>query len=74
MSAPCDKLKCWRNWRGSKEMLLIALADFSYVVVLAPAKKHCVLVSAYSVEHDRRRDSFRKEHEEYLVKKAAAKD
>jgi hypothetical protein len=42
---------------------VIGVADFSYVVVLADRRTHYLLITAFCVEHERRRDTYRREWE-----------
>ena len=51
------RVKWWRRRRGAKRRAYVALADFSYLVVLEEMSSHCVLVTAYPIdeEHERRK-------------------
>lgn len=55
----------WRNTRGRDSRYLLALADFSYVVVVADRKNYVLLWTAYPVERQHRRDKFQREYEDY---------
>lgn len=57
------RVKCWRNRRGHEGRIVIALGDFSYVVVLAPRRGYILLWTAYCVENEHRRAKLRKEYE-----------
>lgn len=57
---------CWNNRRGHESRVVIALDDFSYVVVLAPRKDYVILWTAYWIETEHRRKKFRKEYEEAI--------
>lgn len=60
----------WRSERaGDKDRVVIALADFSYVVVLADRGEYVILWTAYCVEHEHRRGKLRKEYERSLAGK-----
>lgn len=58
------RVKCWRNRRGHEWRVVIALDDFSYVLILAPRKGYALLWTAYCVEHEHRRVKLRKEYEQ----------
>lgn len=60
-----DRVVWWRNRRGGKRRLLIALLDFSYVVVLDERRSHYLLWTQYPVEHRNRRNDLRKEFEAF---------
>lgn len=53
----------WRKTDQYGETVILALADFSYVVVLRARSDHLLLVSAYDVENERRRTKLRQEYE-----------
>jgi hypothetical protein len=53
----------WRSERQGDQRIVIALADFSYVVVLADRREYVLLWTAYCVEHEHRRAKLRKECE-----------
>ena len=55
----------WRTERGGKKRIVIALWDFSYVVVIDDRPKYAMLWTAYPVERRHRRDSLRREHDDY---------
>ena len=62
----CD-VKCWRNKRrANEERIVIALEDFSFVVVLADRGDYVLLWTAYCVERENRRNKLRKEYEAYI--------
>ncbi len=60
-----DKLRCWRNSRRGEERVVIAVGDFSYVVVLAVRRGYVILWTAYCVEREHRRRKLRAECGEY---------
>lgn len=60
----------WKNERAREPRYLIALADFSYVVVVADRGTYVILWTAYPVEQPHRR---RKLEREYLAYWAAQK-
>lgn len=55
------RVRVWRTTRGSATRWLIALHDFSYVVVLDERKDYLLPWTAFVVEHEHRREKFRKE-------------
>jgi len=60
-----DRTVWWQNRRGRKQRLLIALPDFSYVVVLDYRRNHYLLWTQYPVEHRNRRNDLRKEYDAF---------
>lgn len=59
-----SKVRLWRSSRSrGKRRIVMALADFSYLVVLEDAASHYLLVTAYPVEHANRRNKLRREHD-----------
>jgi hypothetical protein len=61
-ACPCEKIKVWSNQRGASNRILLALPDFSYVVVLDDRKDFVLLWTAYYVEQSHRREKLRKEY------------
>ena len=53
----------WKNKREGEERYVLALPDFSYVVVLADRGGYVLPWTAYSVEYEHRRRRLRMEHE-----------
>lgn len=62
-----DRVRVWRNRRGSEERILIALPDFSYLVVLADRGEYVMLWTAYNVEREHARRKLRREYEDYRL-------
>ena len=60
-----DRVVWWKSWRKRKLHRLIALPDFSYVVILAELEDRFLLLTAYPVEYSNRKDDFRREYEQY---------
>lgn len=60
----------WENIRqGGRRGLLVALPDFSYLVVLRRRSTNgYLLITTYTVEHEHRRLRFAKEYRESVVK------
>lgn len=65
MAAHTENIKCWKNTRKNETRVLLALEDFSYVVVLADRGEYILLWTAYCVEQEHRRNKLRREYEEY---------
>ncbi|HVB24345.1 MAG TPA: hypothetical protein VNG51_20575 [Ktedonobacteraceae bacterium] len=63
------KVKWWKNKRGTEERILIALEDFSYLVVLADRGEYIMLWTAYCVKTGHYREKLRKEYEAYVSQK-----
>jgi len=63
LEADTAKVRIWKNRRGSDRRIVVALPDFSYVVVLADRGKYVLFITAYHVERERRRQKLRKEWE-----------
>lgn len=60
-------VRVWQNRRADGVRVLLALEDFSYVVVLAiRSRNRFYLATAYPVEHEYRRKTFRKQYERYV--------
>jgi hypothetical protein len=60
------KICWWMNDRGTgKGRYVLALTDFSYVVVVADRGKFSLLWTAYPVEFTNRRNRLRREFDEY---------
>ena len=66
------RVKVWRNQRGGEQRVLLALEDFSYVVVLADRGDYILLWTAYGVEREHTRDKLRKEYESAVKNGLAA--
>jgi hypothetical protein len=57
------QVRCWKTKTKGKPRILVALEDFSYVVVLAGLKTCVLLFTAFPVERPHRREKLRKEYE-----------
>jgi len=57
------RVRCWRNQRNKDARVVIALDDFSYLVVLADRGRYVLLWTAYSVEREHMRRKLRKEYD-----------
>lgn len=58
-----DRVRHWSNARKGETRIVIALPDFSYIVVLSRRKDYMVLWTAYCIEQQHRREKLRKEYE-----------
>lgn len=56
------RVKWWRTKRGLEDRIVIALGDFSYIVVLADRGSYVLLWTAYQVEQPHRRRKLEEEH------------
>ncbi|MGI6296338.1 MAG: hypothetical protein ACOX3G_09640 [Armatimonadota bacterium] len=62
-----SKVRCWRNKRkANEERVVIALEDFSFVVILADRGDYVLLWTAYCVDHESRREKLLKDYKEYV--------
>ena len=61
--AASRQLPCWHTQRGTNSRSLIALSDFSYLVVLDRRPDHSLLWTAYPIEFERRRKQLRDEYD-----------
>ncbi len=59
-----EKVRSWPTLRGQDRRLVLALFDFSYVVVLADRGDYILLWTAYCVEENHRRRKLQRECEE----------
>jgi len=60
--SPAD-VRVWRSERPGDRRIVMALDDFSYVVVLADRGEYVILWTAYCVEQQHRREKLRRECE-----------
>lgn len=56
----------WKNKRKRDVRILIALPDFSYLVVLSDRKEYVLLWTAYPVERDHLRRKLRNEYDAWI--------
>lgn len=63
------EIRIWKSKRLKngqlEERIIIALKDFSYIVVLAKIRNYFILITAYSVERKHTKRKLEKEYEEY---------
>jgi hypothetical protein len=57
----------WKNERRGEERYLLALPDFSYLVVVADRGNYVLPWTQYCVEHAHQREKYRKEYNAYWV-------
>jgi len=69
---PCSEIRCWHNRRGSEERIVLALADYSYVVILAMRSGYLLPWTAYSVERNHHRRKLQREFQQYQKMTGAA--
>lgn len=65
--AEAGKIPWWENNHNKDNRIVIALPDYSYVVILARRNGYYLLYTAYHVERKHQQDKFRKEHQAYLT-------
>ena len=56
-----ERVRTWEKGPRGDRRLLIALRDFSYLVVLARKRDHLVLITAYDIEHAHERRKLERE-------------
>jgi hypothetical protein len=69
-------LMIWEQQRNGKINIAVALPDFSYVVFLASRKPktgpvYVILLTAYFVQREKKREKYRREYEEFQARKGA---
>lgn len=57
---------CWVQKRKAEKRIVLAVADFSYVVILADRGTYIMLWTAYYVEYNHSRRKKQKEYEGYV--------
>lgn len=60
-----DRMLWWKSKRRNDERFVLAVPDFSYVVVVADRGDFVMPWTAYTVEQPHRREKLRREYEEY---------
>jgi hypothetical protein len=60
-----DRLLWWRWQHGNETRYVLALVDFSYIVVVADRGEFVLPWTAYCVDREHRRVKLRKEYDEY---------
>jgi len=64
-AAQSSRVKWWKSARNGEGRVLIALADFSYVVVIAERQGYVLLWTAFPVEYSSRRKKLEREFNAY---------
>lgn len=65
-AVPTGRVLLWENHDRGERRILITLPDFTYVAVLADRRTYLLLLTAYPVEHERRRKQFQHEYERFV--------
>jgi len=60
-----ENVRIWKNRRGRSERILIAVEDFSYVVILDDREDFVLLWTAYYVQYPKQRRRMEREYEEW---------
>lgn len=58
-----NRIRCWRYRRNGDRRISIALQDFTYLLVLVDRGSYVLLLTAFPVEMERRREKLRREYE-----------
>ena len=58
-----DNVRVWRNKRGRSERIVIAVEDFSYVVILDDRENFVLLWTAYYLQYPNQRRKMEREYE-----------
>ena len=66
-----DSVRVWKNARGRYVRVLLAVEDFSYVVVLDEREDFVLLWTAYYVEYANKRRRMKEEYESWTKKNGA---
>jgi hypothetical protein len=60
-----DRIVWWKNERRSEERYLLALPDFSYLMVVADRGNYVLPWTHYHVDREHRRTKYQKEYQAY---------
>jgi len=63
-----QRVRCWPNIRSREQRFVLAVEDFSYVVVLADRGNFLLPWTAYCVEREHQRRKLEKEYLEWIAK------
>lgn len=66
-------LMIWETKRGTDTRMLISLEDFSYLVVIAKRRDYFLLITAFPIDRENRREKIRKEYKDYKTKAGIAR-
>ncbi|OFZ53762.1 MAG: hypothetical protein A2428_09295 [Bdellovibrionales bacterium RIFOXYC1_FULL_54_43] len=73
---PEARIRAWTNTRphkkggGPEKRIVLAPTDFSYIVVFADKETYALLISAYAIEYEWRKEKLKREYQDW--KKAGA--
>ncbi len=67
-AAESGRIRGWTNTRGREERVVLAVEDFSYIVVLADRGDYLLPWTAYTVTHHHQRQKLQREYETWLAK------
>jgi hypothetical protein len=67
-----EKVQTWESKRGSELRVVIALDDFTYVVVLSMRKGYVLLITAYAVEETHRQRKLSREYDAWVRSRRAS--
>jgi hypothetical protein len=56
------RIAAWMNERNNRKRVLLAVLDFSDVLVLEPRQDYCLVITAYYVEQSHRRAKLEREY------------
>lgn len=60
-----DDIVWWKESRGNEQRYVLALSDFSYIVVIADRGEYVLPWTAYYVEYEHQRRKYRKKWQEF---------
>lgn len=66
-----EKLKVWRNIRGTKERILILCEEERYLVILEDRKEYILPWTAYFIEDNSRLKKLLAEYQDYIKKQGS---
>lgn len=66
-----QKILWWKEKRGSEERFILAIEDFSYVMVVADRGNYVLPWTAYHVGYEHQKRKYRKRHHAYWQAKKA---
>ena len=67
---PQDRIVWWKNERSGESRYILALPDFSYLVVVADSGEYVLPWTQYHVEYEHRRNKLRREYNSYWSDKS----
>ena len=60
-----DRIVWWKNTRRGEERYLLALPNFSYLMIVADRGDYVLPWTQYHVDREHRREKYRKEYHAY---------